>query len=160
MASISKQIAAALVRQLNAAAAAASSPFIVPFTAERKKLTDTKTIDAKLKVWVVAARQQSGLGRDLQANDHEIEIGILKKVSRETVDAETDELDELAEQLENFVCDHDLEDEEGDPLGVELTGTDISPKYDQARLQRESLFLAIVTCTYRHHRDQPEDDDE
>lgn len=150
-----KQLALAVVALLAEAQAGDAAPFVVSFTAERKRVTDMKLIDANLRVWVVAASQDAAAeARDVDVTEHVLEIGIVKKVSRETLDDEVDELVLLAEQLRLYLRKHDVD-------GFECTRATIAPTYDHARLQQQLQFVSIVRCTFARSEDRwDEEDDE
>ncbi|MCE9605068.1 MAG: hypothetical protein K8U03_09235 [Planctomycetia bacterium] len=159
MASISKQLALAVVAKLEAGLALDPCPFaLTTFEPERKILLDLKLIDETLRVWVAAAAQESSkLARDTVGTEHTVEIGILKRVSRETLEDDVDDLVELAENVRDFLLDADEDDEQ--LAAFELTDADLTPQYDHDRLYKHNHFIAIVRCTFRVDRLQPEDDD-
>lgn len=150
-----KRLAEAVVDLLTTAQAAEPSPFTVPFTPERKRLTDLKLIDPELRVWIVAAAQQSEAGaRDTDVTEYTLEIGVMKKVSRETLDAEVEDLVLFAEQLRKYLRKHDVDE-------FECVRASIAPTYDHDRLFKSNQFVSIVRCVYAVSEDRwDEEDDE
>jgi len=138
-------IADAVVTLLNAGVAAEA--FALDFTATRARVIDLKATTALKVVVLGTAEETSQAARDEDSTDLRIEIGVVRRIDRDTFDASVDATVQLVEQVRDYLRDHEI-------AGAVQTEIAVAPLYDHDRLLQKALFAGVVVATYRVYRDR------
>ena len=141
---------ATIIDIADAVAATLNAPgepgFSQSFTAERKALPAFDLADlAGLHVTVVPKGVEiTGASRSLSQHDHQIDVGVQKKVGSD-LEADVSALCGLVEEIAAFLARRPLT---GVP-GAAWVRTANEPVYSPEHLAEKRLFTSVLTVTYR-----------
>lgn len=140
MASTAVQIADAVAAELNGHA------FSVAFTAERRLLPsyELKELDAVKVTVVPRAIESQAASRTLHQCDHQVDVGVQKKLTGE-IDMEVPPLMALVEEIVEFLARRKLA-AVPDVLWLRCAN---DPIYSPQHLNEQRTFVSVLTLTYR-----------
>lgn len=134
-------VAQAVVDALNGVQES-SSPFSLPFTAERKSLAEAKLSDLEtLQVLVMpstVAREPFTRATDKQT--FTVDIGVRQKLGG-VANTDVDPMLELVQELSDYLSRLDLD-------SYRWKKTENSPVYDHEELRQKTMFASVLRLTY------------